>query len=206
MHPNALLERMDSFFSLFYNLDKRYFAPLELDYSISLYPWFSNQGNRYFAPSELDFSISLYPWFYNLDKRYFAPLELDYSISLYPWFCNQGNRYFAPSELDFSISLYPWFCNQGNRYFAPSELGSIKPHRGYILVRPSVSSVSETTNHHNKPRSGETFVTLSESSVKSVSSVKSESTVKKSTNKLATSWRHIGNTEHKFSKKKKYGK
>jgi hypothetical protein len=183
MHPNALLERMDSFFSLFYNLDKRYFAPLELDYSISLYPWFSNQGNRYFAPSELDFSISLYPWFYNLDKRYFAP-----------------------SELDFSISLYPWFCNQGNRYFAPSELGSIKPHRGYILVRPSVSSVSETTNHHNKPRSGETFVTLSESSVKSVSSVKSESTVKKSTNKLATSWRHIGNTEHKFSKKKKYGK
>jgi hypothetical protein len=146
MHPNALLERMDSFFSLFYNLDKRYFAPLELDFSISLYPWFSNQ-----------------------DKRYFAP-----------------------SELDFSISLYPWFCNQGNRYFAPSELGSIKPHRGYILVRPSVSSVSETTNHHNKPRSGETFVTLS------VSSVKSESSVKKSTNKVATSWRHIGQTECKL--------
>ena len=53
MHPNALLERMDSFFSLLYNLDKRYFAPLELDFSISLYPWFSNQDNRYFAPSEL---------------------------------------------------------------------------------------------------------------------------------------------------------
>ncbi|MDD2798627.1 MAG: hypothetical protein PHV20_08560 [Bacteroidales bacterium] len=93
-------------------------------------------------------------------------------------FCNQSKRHFAPMELDFSGFLCPWFCNQGNQCFAPSELSIIQPHRGVLLVTPSVSSVREVTNHRNKPHSGDTFVTPSVSSV----NIK--------TNNQATSWRN----------------
>ena len=110
-----------------------------------------------------------------VNKLYFAPMELGY---LTPWFCNQGNRCIAPMELNWKRSLSNWFCNQGNRCFEPAELGIMQPHRGEILVTPSVSSVREATNHQNKPHSSDTSVTPS---------VSSENI---HTNTQATAWRN----------------
>ncbi len=83
--------------------------------------------------------------------------------------------YFAPMELGY---LTPWFCNQGNQCIAPMELNHTPPHRGEILVTPSVSSVREATNHQNKPHSSDTSVTPS---------VNSENI---HTNTQATAWRN----------------
>ncbi len=96
-------------------------------------------------------------------------------------FYYQGKRYFAPMELGFSGSLYPWYCNQGNQCFAPSELSHTRPHCGDILGTLGVYSMRAVTNYYNKPHSGDTFATPSESSVKIQA------------NNLATSWRNIMN-------------